>query len=734
MKRIIVGFLMLVVLTPLHATHYMGGEITWTCTPQGNFKFTMKLYRECYMSGGGQAANYGATEIINTSVLGFASITMTRISITDLSPQCGCPGGPTVYCPGMPNGAANMGALQEHVYTSDAYYPNGVPLTGVPPPTGWSFSNASCCRNSSANIPGQPGWWIRAIMYPYNNTPVTTCFDNSPKFEERPSTVICTGYPYAYNHGASDVERDSLAYEWAQPFSASNTPIVAYSPGYTFNSPLPGPQHNPGNVAATIDPHTGMISFTSYTNGAFVTVTKVAAFRNGIKVAEVFREMQVVLLSCGSNDPPAFYISLPAIPGTQSHFADTITAGTTITFPVTFFEPGLCQDSITLQNMHFSASGEMLDAPINPNGCPSPPCAGFNPSPSAGNPLVATFSGQTIFSWQTDVAHLKQLPSGQMLPKTHLFHLSVRDDFCPVPAISNVMISITVKPPLDKPQPEIRCLNVSPNGDVTVTWTPPTAPAGWVSGFSVDHATSPTGPFTTIANIGNPAAAAYYHPGANANVADNYYRVNAHYYQPVAGFLAPSLHARPLRLHVQAVSAASKNILLSWNHTQTQFSAGYTGVYKVYRESSPNQWALISTPTIQHYVDTATYAGQTIRYKVETENNHTDSAMSWITPCISTSNIASVSLNPVEEPGVNPGGVTIFPNPGQGLFQLLTDNISEPLTLYVFSKTGQLVFSKETNPEAGKPETLDLNHLAPGVYLVVYAGSANSGTIRLVVE
>jgi hypothetical protein len=210
--------------------------------------------------------------------------------------------------------------------------------------------------------------------------------------------------------------------------------------------------------------------------------------------------------------------------------------------------------------------------------------------------------------------------------------------------------------------------------------------------------------------------------------------VNAHYYQPVAGFWAPSLSARPLRLHVQAVSAASKNILLSWNHTQTQLSAGYTGVYKLYRESSPNQWVLLTTTTIQHFVDTATYSGQTIRYMVETENNHTDSAKSWITPCISTSNVASVSLNPVEEPLGNPVGIRIFPNPGQGLFQLLSDNISAPLTLYVFSKTGQLVFTKETHPETGKPETLDLNNLPAGVYMVVYACSENSGTIRLVVE
>jgi hypothetical protein len=49
-------------------------------------------------------------------------------------------------------------------------------------------------------------------------------------------------------------------------------------------------------VAPVMNFNTGVVTFTSYTAGAFVTVTKVTAYKCGIKVAEVFREIQIALI------------------------------------------------------------------------------------------------------------------------------------------------------------------------------------------------------------------------------------------------------------------------------------------------------------------------------------------------------------------------------------------------------------------------------------------------------
>jgi hypothetical protein len=48
MKRILIFFLLFgFIPTYMFADHMMGGEITWQCQPNGNFVFTLKLYRDC---------------------------------------------------------------------------------------------------------------------------------------------------------------------------------------------------------------------------------------------------------------------------------------------------------------------------------------------------------------------------------------------------------------------------------------------------------------------------------------------------------------------------------------------------------------------------------------------------------------------------------------------------------------------------------------------------------------
>ena len=48
LKSIKLLFLLIIIGTSdVVASHYMGGEITWQCLANGNFRFIMKLYREC---------------------------------------------------------------------------------------------------------------------------------------------------------------------------------------------------------------------------------------------------------------------------------------------------------------------------------------------------------------------------------------------------------------------------------------------------------------------------------------------------------------------------------------------------------------------------------------------------------------------------------------------------------------------------------------------------------------
>ncbi|MBE0642101.1 MAG: hypothetical protein IH599_08700, partial [Bacteroidales bacterium] len=256
--------MMLLMVLPASATHYMGGEIIWECLPNGNFRFVMKVYRECYTNTGGSAATYGNTEQITGP---FGNITMNLYPNViqgkkDMSPVCHAASNPHFYCnlPVSAGMSANLGATEEWTYTSDQAHPNGVTLNGVPPVNGWTFYWDGCCRNSAANYTGQPNWYLRAKMYPYNGQNTNPCFDSSPRFLARPNAALPVGYPFTYNHNGADPDRDSLVFEFDQALTGAGAQ-VPYIPPYSAVNPLPGPTLNPLNVAAAIDPNTGEISF-----------------------------------------------------------------------------------------------------------------------------------------------------------------------------------------------------------------------------------------------------------------------------------------------------------------------------------------------------------------------------------------------------------------------------------------------------------------------------------------
>ncbi|MFO7723789.1 MAG: gliding motility-associated C-terminal domain-containing protein [Bacteroidales bacterium] len=618
MKRLLylmmLPLMILLFQSEARASHYMGGEITWTCTPQGNFRFVMKVYREC------AGINYPATATLQTNATGFSSIQMSRISITDMSPQCSCPGGPNITCANT--SVSNTGGVEEHIYTSDASYPNGVPLTGVPPPTGWYFGYTSCCRNPCTNIPNSSSlsWYLRAWMFPYNNTPVNTCFDNSPKFDERPSTVICTGYPYQYNHVASDVELDSLVYAWDQPLNNNiSSPIVAWNPGYSWNSPLPGPLQNPNNVAATINANTGVISFTSYTNGAFVTVTKVTAFKCGIKVAEIFREMQVVLLSCGTNNPPNVTPPFPNSVGQYTLYTDTVYAGQNVTFSISATDFEYCPGATppVAQTLKLFAVGAQFGAPINPTGCLNPPCAVLTPSPTFTVPLTGTFGVQTSFNWQTGCQHLATNIGCGATSNTYNFLFKTMDNFCPAPGIRYATVTIVVLTKPTLPSPPIHCLAVLPNGDVELTWTEVKDTMNTFDSYHIWASNSMAGPFVAVDSVFNISTTTTTHFGAGANTNPMYYYVTVRSGCNGQEMADPTDTASTIYLDVVNPGAAFGVANLTWNATHTPLLPSSSGIYEVWREYPAGNWQLIATTPNTAYVDTITVCNQFINYRIE---------------------------------------------------------------------------------------------------------------------
>ena len=448
MKKVLLfaSAFLLMISFQVNASHIMGGEITWECLANGQYQFNMKVYRDC---NGVPLSTPLTLNVHNHPTL--SQITMNLVQQTDISPDCWNPALQITCNLAGSSSTPISGAVEEFIFQSAP-----VTISGIPPSQGWVFTWSACCRNAAIDNlinSSSSGHTLRAIMYPYSIGGVpqnaNPCYDSSPEFEERPITIICSGHPFAYNDLSSDAELDSLHYEWAQPLDdftgtwnpPSNPLPLSFASGFSYNSPTPGPALNGNNVAAALNPVTGEITFTSFTDGNYVSVVKVEAWKNGQKVAEVYRDFQRVLVSCAI--PNSWPTIVPPFNGNSS-FDTVVYAGDFVSFnfQATDFDTLL---NGNYQTISLEASGGQFDTNYtsSTNGCPNPPCATLNPPPPFGN----TLSMSSQFSWQTDCNHLTNSSSpNSNQSNIYNFVFKAKDNNCPVPGQSLATISIKVLP------------------------------------------------------------------------------------------------------------------------------------------------------------------------------------------------------------------------------------------------------------------------------------------------
>ncbi|MCF8297253.1 MAG: T9SS type A sorting domain-containing protein [Saprospiraceae bacterium] len=636
MKKLFIVLLVLLFSfsSDLKATHYMGGEITWECTFAGNYKFTMKLYRECYTNTGSAAGNFPDSIYLKTTVPGFDSIKMIRLPgyPIDVSPICNSDTSfPHIYCNNsnpMQGATANLGAIQEHIYTSAAAFPNGVPLSGVPPTGGWLFHYSSFARNPSTNISGMQSFRLRSKMNPYNNQNVSTCYDNSPSFSEIPEAVICSAYPFRYNHLTLDKEHDSLVYSWGQPLNSAGNLLANYVSGYSWNSPLPGSLQNPNNVPATIDPVTGEILFTSFTSGAFVASTKITSYKCGVNVAEIWRDMQFTIRSCGTNNQPNIAPPFKDSSGQYTLFVDTVYAGDLVCFNISATDYDFLSNG-TPQTVTMDAFGSRFGNIVNTtppsmsatSGCLNPPCATLSPAPfPPNNPLSGISGVQTQFCWQTTCSHLTTYIGCWWIGNVYDFVVKVSDDYCPIPSVSLATITIVVMPPPSLDAPEIHCVKVNSNGNVTLNWVIPQDTMQAFYRYIIEYSGSPSGPFMMLDSIYNYTQNTYTHIGANAHNQAVYYRTrtSSGCYGKLTTSAASSVYST---MKINAFNTGGlANV--SWNPIISANLPSSSGIYNVFRENpaGSGQWTQIATTSDTSYIDTVPECIAVLNYKVEIED------------------------------------------------------------------------------------------------------------------
>lgn len=669
------------------AEHIIGGDIYWKCLPSGEFEFYLTLYRDCsinsVVSGSGHSI-----EIWNDTL--FTVLPLTLQSQTDVTPPgCGFTCGDE-----LPNIS-----VEEFVFKSDP-----IALNITPGPAGLDIVYHRCCRNPVDNLQNaiNEEIYYAATMYALNGQGLNPCFDNSPEFAERPTSLLCSDFELQYNSNAIDADLDSLSYEFAPALGNSGDPIF-YSAGYSATSPLPGSTLNPNYDNISIDPVTGQISYDAPAGvqGRWNVVVAVNSWRCGQIISKTIREMSVTIIPCtGTNDIPS--VSSPAwsAPVGSTGYKVTVQAGDLVNFSLT----GTDNDVINgnAQVLEFTAAGSQFGSNFtNANaGCLNPPCATLtNVSP----PTTGTGSISTVFNWQTTCDHVAVQDACANITNTYNFLFKFQDDFCPARAFNIVNVAVTVvgEPIVESPEP--RCASTAANGDITISWEPVVdnnVPQSFFE-YAIFHSTSPNGPFQEIGAVANINSGTYIHASTNAvapptTTGPNYYLIRTRSGCNDAVLEAPIDTISSIFLTVTDNSTTAD---LSWNAVTTPSLPSTNGMYDVWRLEPGGAWTIIATTSDLFYSDPVIWCqDELITYRIELADN---------LPCTSVSNevaenldnplvpepqkIDSVSVDPLTglatigwspNASVNTNQYNIYWNPDQFSYDLITSVLGYNTTFW----------------------------------------------------
>ena len=263
------------------ASHIVGGDTRFEQTGPNSFDVNIRMFRFC---SGIPYPNRISTKIFDNVTNAFVkSVRMVQDSFQVLSfgDECYTPPG-----------------LCVEVY----YYSGSTRL--VNNPNGYYSIYTTGARNANLVnlITGSSTWYCQIP------NPALAGGNDSPKFVDYPSDgYFCMFYDKQIDFSCTDTDGDSLVYSLEQPYNNTRGPggakpinLSIYKRGFSLANIL-----GPGSMC-TINSATGIVTARPAQLGIYVVAVRCQEFRNGVKIGEVFRDLQYVALNCTFNRLPKF--------------------------------------------------------------------------------------------------------------------------------------------------------------------------------------------------------------------------------------------------------------------------------------------------------------------------------------------------------------------------------------------------------------------------------------------
>jgi gliding motility-associated-like protein len=284
----------------LHATHIVGGEMTYAHISDSLYEIKLKLYIDCYNGNPGaisldEFANFAVFEGDSGKYLTNLCQSVLRskpIRVSKTNYNC---------IKISPNACVDA-----YEYITTMILP---PIKG-----GYFISFQRCCRNNTIlNIvsPLSTGdnIWTRV------NDTTGIGYNSSPEFKNLPPNFLCTNAPLIFDHSATDADGDSLVYEFFLPytgatFSDPRPECNAYEEApfsqITFESGYSPSIAIPSLPTVNLNKNTGLLKLTPTLQGQFVVGILVKEYRNGVLIGDTKRDYQFNVKNCVFETTSAF--------------------------------------------------------------------------------------------------------------------------------------------------------------------------------------------------------------------------------------------------------------------------------------------------------------------------------------------------------------------------------------------------------------------------------------------
>jgi hypothetical protein len=613
MKKIVFLFILFLFAfcKPIYASHVMGGEITWKCQG-GKYVFQLVYYRDC------NGANIN-TVGVNLGVWNhptLSNISLSFVSRQDISPYCSpvnlSP--PALACGNGTAGGNGAGAIEKIIYKSAP-----ISISGTPPVEGWIFTFQDFSRSGSVTNftnPSSYGITLTAKMFAIS-TNSNNCVDSSPVFLQEPYFVSCAGTPYEYSANIVDPDLDSTVVEFGIPYNnfpsgtIYNPPLnpvpIPFEPGFSYLSPIPNSIFNPANIGATLNSANGKLNFTTLTQGNFNVKLIAKSYRNGKLIAQVEREMLLVVTNCNNqNNPPNITAPFPG-----NSFETTIIAGTPINFTLAAKDIELLQDG-TPQHNKLTTTGLIYGTNFtSTTGCDIAPCATLNTTPV----ITGTQGVSVNFSWQTTCDHLANQYGIVANSVPYNFVFKIQDDYCQVPKVRYATVTINVVNPGVIAAPTIKCIQTAINGDVTINWKAVLNPYNSFVRYEVHSLQN-----GLLASISNINTTSFTDPSVSTK--NDYFVI---VYSGCNGN-TPRSSDTISNIRLTLNNPANGTAILNWNKPYSNQLAAMNNYYYIMREYPSGNWVLrdsVPYSTI-NYVDTIDICSSQLNYRIVLKNSFCD--------------------------------------------------------------------------------------------------------------